>query len=66
MSFVPDEEIDTGLGMGLLSQSQEFKAWNIAVAIDEGLASVDGNMMIYYGERHCFWLDVSVYSAENY
>ena len=58
LSFVPDEETDTGLGMGLLCQSEEFKSWNIALAVDEGLAREDGDMMIYYGERHCFWLDV--------
>ena len=59
LSFVPDEETDTGLGMGLLCESEEVKELNVGVALDEGLAREDGDMVIYYGERHCYWINVS-------
>ena len=58
MSFVPDEEYDSGLGMGLLCQSPEFASWNVALALDEGLAREDQDMVVYYGERHSYFVDV--------
>ena len=46
-----DEEIGGFEGMLLFLQSQEFKALNVGLALDEGLASPDDDYVAYYGER---------------
>ena len=58
ISFVPDEELGGHKGMAELCKSDEFKALNIGLALDEGLAREDDDMTIFYGERHVFWADV--------
>jgi aminoacylase len=58
VSLVPEEEMDSGLGMGLLSETEEFKSWNLGVALDEGLAREDDDMVVFYGERHNCWANV--------
>ena len=35
--------------------SQEFKQLNIGLALDEGLATPDDVIPVYYGERNVFW-----------
>lgn len=36
--------------------SQEFKRLNIGFALDEGLASPDETVPVFYGERNVFWV----------
>ena len=36
--------------------SQEFKQLNIGLALDEGLATPDDVIPVYYGERNVFWV----------
>ena len=50
--------------MKLLSISPEFKALNVALHLDEGLAREDGDMTIYYGERHKIWTRVGYWCSE--
>ena len=61
LSFVPDEETYTGHGMGLLCESEEFKSWNVGMAVDEGLARENSDMVVFYAERHCYWTDVRLF-----
>eukprot|EP01087_Luapelamoeba_hula_P013670 TRINITY_DN3912_c0_g1_i4.p1 TRINITY_DN3912_c0_g1~~TRINITY_DN3912_c0_g1_i4.p1 ORF type:complete len:378 (+),score=54.34 TRINITY_DN3912_c0_g1_i4:188-1321(+) len=51
VTFVPDEEIRGLEGMGALIKTDEFKALNIGVALDEGLASDTDTYALFYGER---------------
>lgn len=36
--------------------SEEFKKMNLGLALDEGLASPDETIPVYYGERNVFWV----------
>ena len=60
LSFVPDEEVG-GSGMAALLDSDLYKnQWpNIALALDEGLASTDNVFSVFYGERLPWWIDVT-------
>jgi aminoacylase len=55
-SFVPDEEIGGADGMNRLLQSDWFHEIKIGLALDEGLASEDGEYSIFYGERLPWWV----------
>ena len=57
-SFVPDEEIGGGQGMQVLLESTWFKAKNIGLALDEGLASEDDYYSVFYGERLPWWIKI--------
>ena len=46
-----DEEIGGGQGMEQFIKMAEFRDLNIAVALDEGLASPDETYSVFYGER---------------
>ena len=35
---------------------EKFKELNIGLALDEGLASPDNTIPVYYGERNVFWV----------
>ena len=52
LSFVPDEELGGFEGMNLFVKTPEFKAMNVGFSLDEGLASVDDEIPLYYGERN--------------
>ena len=52
--------------MKLLTESEDLKALNIEIALDEGLAREDGAMTVFYGERHVFWPQVSFRVARNF
>jgi len=56
MTFVPDEEVGGMDGLGAFAQTKEFKDLNIAVALDEGLASPDESFTVFYGERVPWWI----------
>lgn len=58
LSFVPDEEIGGGDGMGVLVGSKWFEEIKIELALDEGLASTDNNFSIFYGERLPWWVHI--------
>nr|XP_039253274.1 aminoacylase-1-like [Styela clava] len=59
LSFVPDEQINNGtLGMALFVHTPEFKAMNVGVVIDEGLACPDNKYYVFYGERSPWWVHV--------
>jgi aminoacylase len=59
LTFVPDEEIGGGDGMGKLVDSPEWAALNVGVGLDEGLASTrPDTFSVFYGERAVWWLKV--------
>ena len=55
-SFIADEEVGGHDGMMKFCVSQEFKKLNIGMALDEGLASPDETIPVFYGERNVFWV----------
>lgn len=59
LSYVPDEEIGGKDGMAALMTNAVFKSWNIALAIDEGLANPDNAFTAFYGERSPWWIFVN-------
>eukprot|EP01116_Phalansterium_solitarium_P018824 TRINITY_DN510_c1_g1_i1.p1 TRINITY_DN510_c1_g1~~TRINITY_DN510_c1_g1_i1.p1 ORF type:complete len:410 (+),score=169.18 TRINITY_DN510_c1_g1_i1:50-1279(+) len=58
ISYVPDEEIGGVLGMADWVQRDEFRRLNVAVAIDEGLASPTDAFTVFYGERCAWWINI--------
>jgi aminoacylase len=60
LSFVPDEEVGGVDGMCVMLESGWFKAKckDIAIALDEGLASEDDAFSVYYGERLPWWVRI--------
>jgi len=59
LTFVPDEEID-GTGMAAFLASKLYQSLpGIALALDEGLASMDDTLSVFYGERLPWWVDVT-------
>ncbi|CAF2340646.1 unnamed protein product [Rotaria sp. Silwood2] len=58
--FVPDEEIGGERGMKMLTTFDEFKNLNIGFVLDEGLASETDVFQVYYGDRSCIWIEVTV------
>jgi len=56
LCFIADEEIGGHDGMAKYVLSQEFKQLNIGLALDEGLATPDDVIPVYYGERNVFWV----------
>lgn len=63
LTFVPDEEIG-GAGMACFLDSTLFKEEiggkdNIAIALDEGLASESDVFSVFYGERLPWWVEIS-------
>ncbi|CAG4985660.1 unnamed protein product [Colias eurytheme] len=58
LSFVPDEEIGGVDGMRKFVHTPEFKALNVAFALDEGMASPTEEFIIFYGERSIWQIHV--------
>eukprot|EP01112_Ceratiomyxa_fruticulosa_P009736 TRINITY_DN2551_c0_g1_i2.p1 TRINITY_DN2551_c0_g1~~TRINITY_DN2551_c0_g1_i2.p1 ORF type:complete len:426 (+),score=98.35 TRINITY_DN2551_c0_g1_i2:60-1280(+) len=58
LTFVPDEEIGGLDGMGYFISTPEFKALNVGLAIDEGLASPTSAFTVFNGERAAWWTKV--------
>ena len=58
ISYVPDEEIGGVNGMMLFVKTDLFKSLNVGFGLDEGLASEDEEIPLYYGERSKFWIKV--------
>jgi aminoacylase len=59
LTFVPDEEVG-GSGMQAFLSSTLYKSMpGIAIALDEGLASMDDTYSLFYGERLPWWVEVT-------
>lgn len=58
ISFVPDEEIGGADGMNILTASAWFTNLKIDLALDEGLASTDEGLSVFYGERLPWWIKI--------
>ena len=56
--YVPDEEIGGSDGMAKLVNTTEFASLNVAVALDEGLASPSDSFTVFYGERVPWWVRI--------
>merc|ERR1712150_28417 len=56
LCFIADEELGGHEGMAKYVVSKEFKDLNIGFAVDEGLASEDNAIPLFYGERNAFWV----------
>ena len=63
---VPDEEVG-GSGMMAFLSSTLYKSMpGIALALDEGLASMDETYSLFYGERLPWWVDVTATGATGH
>ncbi|KAK4878818.1 hypothetical protein RN001_011324 [Aquatica leii] len=51
VSYLPDEETGGIEGMQKFIKSDEFKKLNIGFALDEGSASINNTLLVYYGEK---------------
>jgi len=51
LSYIEDEEIGGILGMAHFVKTNEFRSMNIGFTLDEGSASIDDVIPLYYGER---------------
>ena len=58
ITFVPEEEVGGIEGMKLFVETELFKSLNVGYVLDEGLASEDDIIPVYYGERSKFWIRV--------
>ena len=47
-----DEEIGGWDGMGKFVETEKFKSLNIGFALDEGIASTNNKMFVFYGQRY--------------
>jgi len=55
LTFVPDEEMGGSLGMDPFALSDEFKALNVAYALDEARVSVSDSVLIVSNDERCTW-----------
>jgi len=46
-----DEEIGSSLGMAHFVKTNEFRSLNVGFTLDEGIASTDDVIPLFYGER---------------
>ncbi|XP_045769333.1 aminoacylase-1-like [Maniola jurtina] len=58
LSFVPDEEVGGGNGMGEFVKSEHYRSMNVGFALDEGLASPDDSFVVYNAERSIWHVKV--------
>ncbi|KAK4423995.1 Aminoacylase-1 [Sesamum alatum] len=66
LSFVPDEEIGGNDGAGKFANSEIFKNMNVAIMLDEGLASPTENYRVFYGERCPWWMVIKATGAPGH
>lgn len=64
--FSPDEEIGGHDGAEKLAESEIFKKMNVAIVLDEGLASPNENYRAFYAERSPWWLVVKAIGAPGH
>jgi aminoacylase len=58
LTFVPDEELGGKRGMKQLLETDDWRALNVGVALDEGLANPNDAFTVFYGERAPWWVRV--------
>lgn len=58
LAFQPDEEMGGAKGMAKWVDSDDFKKLNVGFALDEGIASTDNSVTVFYGERTVWWLGI--------
>ncbi|XP_072932897.1 aminoacylase-1-like [Epargyreus clarus] len=58
LSFVSEEEVGGGEGMGKFVESEHYKELNVGFALDEGIASATDEYLIYNGERSIWHIHV--------
>ncbi|KAL0307610.1 UNVERIFIED_CONTAM: Aminoacylase-1 [Sesamum calycinum] len=66
LSFVPDEEIGGNDGSGKFANSEIFKNMNVAIILDEGLASPTDNYRVFYAERCSWWMVIKATGAPGH
>lgn len=54
LTYVPDEETDSSNAMRSLVNGDYFKKLNIGFSLDEGIASPDDTLSVFYAERTCW------------
>ncbi|KAI9228770.1 MAG: Aminoacylase-1 [Piptocephalis tieghemiana] len=57
--FVPDEEVGGGEGTRLFVKTPDFKALNVGLALDEGIANPGEHYKLFYGERAPWWVKIT-------
>ncbi|XP_057445286.1 uncharacterized protein LOC130737514 [Lotus japonicus] len=65
-AFAPDEEIGGLAGAESFSQSDIFQKLNVAIVLDEGLASPDEHYRVFYAERSPWWLMIKAVGAPGH
>ncbi|XP_024178313.1 aminoacylase-1 [Rosa chinensis] len=66
LSFVPDEEIGGHDGAEKFAESDIFKALNVGIVLDEGLASPSEHYRAFYAERCPWWLIIKATGAPGH
>ncbi|KAL2928287.1 Aminoacylase-1 [Bienertia sinuspersici] len=66
LTFVPDEEIGGHDGAEKLAESDVFKEMNVAIILDEGLASPSAKYRAFYAERSPMWLVIKATGAPGH
>ncbi|VDP10173.1 unnamed protein product [Soboliphyme baturini] len=64
LTFVPEEEAGGVLGMGAFVETDEFKAMNVGLALDEGIASTNDTYNIFYTERVA-WCNATLWESNS-
>jgi aminoacylase len=58
LSYLPDEEVGGLDGMNVLLRSDWYAEFEVAVALDEGLANEGDRYSVFYGERLPWWVKI--------
>ena len=58
-------QVGGGDGAGRFTQSEAFRALNVGVALDEGLASPTEAFTVFYGERAPWFLTSAFHAHER-
>jgi aminoacylase len=66
VSYVPDEELGGGNGMGRLVASPEFSNLNVGITLDEGLACAEDFYRVFFGERSVWKLIIKAAGAPGH
>ncbi len=64
--FAADEEIGGHHGAEKLAESEVFRKMNVAIVLDEGLASPNDKYRVFYGERSPWWLVIKATGAPGH
>ncbi|XP_071559150.1 aminoacylase-1-like [Temnothorax nylanderi] len=71
VSFVPDEEIGSVLGMKEFVHTADFKALNVGFALDKGIAvpphhGFDDTFAVFYGEKSMWQVEIKCASESGH